>query len=134
MNFSRTKATAIAITVLLAFSLTASMMLLPNASAHSPPWNNQLFAFINVAPNPCGLGQSITIGFWLNQPPPTASTAYGDRWTNMTIHVTLPDGTTATLGPFTSDDVGGSSTQYTPTELGSYTFQMFYGGQVLGRQ
>ena len=38
--------------------------------------------------------------------PPTANGNYGDRWTNCTVLVTLPDKTTTTLGPYTSDPVG----------------------------
>ena len=47
------------------------------------------------------------------------------------MKVAKPDGTTETLGPFTSDDTGGTSTRYTPTQTGTYTFQMTYGGQTL---
>ncbi len=35
------------------------------------------------------------------------------------------------LGPFTSDDTGGTSTHYTPDQLGEYQFQMTYPGQTL---
>ena len=51
-------------------------------------------AFCNVGTNPDGVGQAVNIGFWLNEPPPTANGPYGDRWRNMTVKVTLPDGTT----------------------------------------
>jgi outer membrane protein assembly factor BamB len=49
----------------------------------------------------------------------------------MTIKVTKPDGTSETLGPFKSDDTGGTFTLYTPSMLGNYSFQMFYPGQNL---
>ena len=49
----------------------------------------------------------------------------------MMITVTLPDGTKTTLGPFTADDTGGTHTQYTPAQLGNYTFQMSFSGQTL---
>ena len=70
---------------------------LPSASAHTPPLQLQLFANINVAPNPAGLGQSVTVGFWLNEPPLTASGPYGDRYGPFTINVIKPDGTNDTL-------------------------------------
>ena len=50
---------------------------------------------------------------------------------SMTVTVTKPDGTTETLGPFTSDDTGGTFTTYTPDALGNYTFQMNFAGQTL---
>ncbi len=68
---------------------------------------------------------------WLNVPPPTASGAYGDRWENLTVVVTSPDGTKQTLGPFKSDDTGGSFTTYTPHATGNYTFQLFFLGETL---
>ena len=107
------------------------MTLLPNVDAHTPSQNIPTYAFINVSPDPAGLGQSVTVGFWLSNVPPTASGQYGDRWGNMTVKVVKPDGTTENLGPFTSDATGGTYTTYTPNQLGNYTFQMSFGGQTL---
>ena len=47
------------------------------------------------------------------------------------MKVTHPDGTTENLGPFTSDDTGGTFTLYTPTKLGNYTFEFSFAGQTL---
>jgi outer membrane protein assembly factor BamB len=120
-----------AITLFLMISIATSMTLIPNVNAHTPAWNIQTYAFCSVSPNPIGEGQHVYVNFWLNQPPPTASGQYGDRYGNMTVKVTKPDGTTETLGPFTSDATGGTSTSYTPNQIGNYTFQMFFGGQIL---
>ena len=122
---------AILIAAILTISIGASTTLLPNASAHTPPWQILTSSFIHVAPNPAGLGQTVTVGFWVNEPPPTASGPYGDRFGNMTVKVTHPDGTTETLGPFTSDDTGGTYTTYSPNSLGTYTFQMIFTGWTL---
>ena len=115
--------------VFLMILLSAPMIQLPNTSAAYPPF--QSFAFINVAPHPAGLGQTVTVGMWLAQPPPTANGPYGDRWVNFKLTITKPDGTTETLGPFTSDDTGGTYTTYTPDQLGNYTFLFTYPGQTL---
>ncbi len=122
---------AILIAILLATSISTSIALLPTTSAHTPPWQIQTSCFVHAAPDPVGIGQTVTVGFWINEPPPTAGTIYGDRYGNMTVKVTKPDGTTETLGPFTSDDTGGTFTLYTPTQLGTYTFQMFFAGWTL---
>jgi hypothetical protein len=124
------------ITTSIALLLMASIAVLsiPNTNALSPaPGKMSIptYAFIHVAPNPIGIGQTATVNFFLNRPPPTADTLYGDRWHNMTVLVTKPDGTTQTLGPFSSDAVGGAYTTYTPDQLGNYTFVFHYGGQVL---
>jgi len=125
------KSMAILISAILTISMGASLILIPSASAHSPAWNIPTIAFCNVGTNPDGVGQAVNIGFWLDLVPPDASGPYGDRWMGMTVKVTLPDGTTTTLGPFSSDDTGGSHTQYTPAEVGTYTFQLNYPGQTL---
>jgi hypothetical protein len=131
MQKPQNKTMAIMIATLLIISMSASTMTIPNTKAHSPPWNIPTYAYINVAPDPCGIGQTLTIGFWLDIVPPTASAALGDRWHNYKITVTHPDGTTETLGPFSSDDTGGTYTLYTPTQLGNYSFVFSFPGQTL---
>ena len=123
--------TAIAISLFLMFAMAFSLIALPASNAHTPAWEVPTYAFINVAPNPAGVGQQVTVGFWLNAPPPTANGPFGDRYENIKVTVTDPDGHTEELGPFTSDDTGGTHTLYTPTKVGTYTFQMNYPGQTL---
>ena len=83
-------------------------------------------AFCNVAPDPCGVGQQVTVNFWLAVPIPGAELA-----TNLEVVVTPPGGTATVLGNFTADYTGGTYTHYIPSTVGNYTFQMFYGGQQL---
>jgi hypothetical protein len=134
MKIAKSKTLTIAIAILFAFSMTASMTLISNANAVTlAPGKISIptFTFCSVSPNPIGVGQTARVNFWVNEPPPTAGAQYGDRWTGMTVKVTLPDGTTTTLGPFTSDDTGGTSTTYTPAQVGNYTFQMIFPGEIL---
>ena len=58
--------------------LLTTPMLLPTTNAHSPPWTINNIAFCTVAPNPVGIGQSVTVGFWLVLPPITAGGPYGE--------------------------------------------------------
>lgn len=131
MKDARNRIAAITIVIFFILSMAASTRFIPNASAHSPPWNIPTYSFCSVSPNPIGVGQSVRVNFWVDIPPPTAGVQFGDRWHNMTVVVTHPDGTTETLGPFTSDDTGGTVTTYTPSSVGNYTFQMIFGGQTL---
>ncbi len=131
MQNIKNKTMVILIATILTISIGASTALMPISSAHSPPWNIPTYAFVNVGTNPDGVGQAVNIGLWLGQPPATANGPYGDRWHNMMVTVTKPDGTNETLGPFTSDDTGGTATSYTPTQVGTYTFQMSFPGQTL---
>jgi outer membrane protein assembly factor BamB len=132
MQNLKNKTLTVLVAAILMISIGASTTaFLPSASAHTPSQQLQLLANINVAPNPAGLGQSVTVGFWLNEPPLTASGPYGDRYGPFTINVIKPDGTNDTLGPFISDDTGGTSTHYTPAALGTYKFQMSFPGMTI---
>ncbi len=129
MKKLKSKAMDILIAALLTFSMTASLTLFPTAGAAST--SIPTYAFVNVAPDPAGVGQTVNIGFWLDIPPPTAYGALGDRWENFKVVVTTPSGTTTTLGPFTSDDTGGTHASYTPTAVGNYTVAFSFPGQTL---
>ncbi len=102
---------AITISAILMLSL-ASIML--TTTAHDPPFKISTYAFLSIEPDPVGVGQEAYVNFWIDKPPPTAASQYGDRWHNFEVTVTKPDGTTEKLGPFTSDDTGGAHTVYTP--------------------
>ncbi|MGA2680871.1 MAG: PQQ-binding-like beta-propeller repeat protein [Candidatus Bathyarchaeia archaeon] len=120
MKMVKNKIAAIVISMLMITVIGASTAL---STAHGQI-NIPTISFCNVAPNPCGVGQTVTVNFWLAVPLASSEVA-----TNMTIKVTTPAGTTSTLGPFTSDLTGGTFTTYTPSSLGNYTFQLIYGGQ-----
>jgi len=131
MQKIKSKTMAILIAAILTISMGISMTLLPSASAHTPPIQIQLIAYMNVGPDICGLGQSVNLGFWLNTPPPTANGPYGDRYGPYTVYITQPDNTTTTLGPFISDDTGGTHYQYTPPEVGNYLIWFSFPGMTL---
>jgi hypothetical protein len=117
----------IIITAILIVSIGAMTL----ANAHTPPWQIPTYAYCSVAPNPAGLGQTVTIGMWVQIPPPTAAGTDGDRWHGFTVTITDPDGIKTTLGPFTSDATGGTWTSFTPDKLGTYSFIVNYPGETL---
>lgn len=121
----------IMVSTILILTIALSMLALPNATAHDPPQNVPTYAYLTAAPDPIGVNQQITLVFWLDKYPPTAAGFGGDRWTNMTIDVTKPDGSKQTLGPFVSDPVGGGYALYTPDQTGTYNFVFNFPGQVL---
>ncbi|MGO8805824.1 MAG: PQQ-binding-like beta-propeller repeat protein [Candidatus Bathyarchaeia archaeon] len=130
MKTIKNKIFAIAISIFFILSMTGSLTLIPSASAHTPPIKVPTYAFINAAPNPVGVGQQVTLTFWIDKVPVGAEGPYGDRWRDMTVTVTKPDGTTTTLGPYTSDSTGGASAYYTPTATGTYKLLFNFPGQV----
>jgi len=115
---------AFVLTALLAISIFA---VLPFAFAHSPPETIPSWTYISAFPNPIGVNQNINIFAWLSNVPPTGNGIYGDRY-QFTVDVKAPDGTTQTLGPYTSDPVGTIFVTFTPTQIGTYTFQAKFPG------
>jgi hypothetical protein len=116
--FDKTKTASI--TLILMLTISAIILALPTVTAHDPPREIQVYRYAVVRPNPVGVGQEALVMFWPNMVPPTAVSAYGDRYT-WNVEITKPDGTKQTLGPYTSDPVGGGWAIFTPDQLGTYT-------------
>ena len=98
-------------------TLTVSFFALLTVSAAEIP----RYSYIALQNSVIGVGQPVVIQMWSNAIPVTAQGAYGDRW-EFTVEVTTPSGSKQTLGPITSDPVGGGWTLFTPTDVGSYSF------------
>jgi outer membrane protein assembly factor BamB len=81
-------------------------------------------AYLSVAPNPIGIGQTASVDFWLDKSP------YGDQF-QFTVIVTKPNGANETLGPFASSSVGGAYTSFVPDTVGNYTFVMKFPGLTI---
>ena len=123
------KKTYLIIALFLMSSMVIPIAILPTIGAHTPTWEIPTYAYITVNPNPVGVGQEVFAVFWIDIPPPTATGIAGERWRNLKVEVTKPDGTNESLGTFTSDPIGGAYTKYTPTEIGTYTFYFSYPNQ-----
>jgi outer membrane protein assembly factor BamB len=123
--------TAIAFASFLMFAMAISLVALPAANAHDPPWTIPTYAFIEVNPNPVGVNQTTYVNMWLDKVPPTAVMYWGMMWHNFEVTVTKPDGTTETLGPFSSDATGGAWTTYVPKSVGTYKFLFNFPGQTV---
>jgi hypothetical protein len=111
--------TTTAIAIFLMLTIAATIVALPIANAHYPAWTYPTWCYCAIANSIIGVNQPEVIVFWVNAIPPTAQGAYGDRWT-FWVDITNPGGSNETLGPFTSDPIGGGYTSYTPTEVGTY--------------
>jgi hypothetical protein len=107
--------TTIAIAILI-FAMAFSIVALPTKA--QPGVTLKTYPFIDAVPNPTGVGQEVLLRFGILQQLP--SVQYG--YSGLTITVAKPDGTTETLGPYTTDSTGGSGVLYTPTQVGNYNF------------
>ncbi len=115
------------------FCMTTTMTLAPTTLAHNPPWQIQTWSYVSASPETVGVGQPTLIVVWCNLIPPTAAGQYGDRYT-FNVNIISPSGSNETLGPYTSDPVGGTYFSYTPTEVGNYTLQAFMQQHVINGQ
>ncbi len=115
--------------MLLLLSITTVMLVTPVGAQQGVSIKSYLL--LSVQPNPVGLHQTVYINAFMSVPPITASDPYGDMYTDITVKIMKPDGTTATLGPFMSDATGGTWAEYTTDQVGEYSFQAFYPGQIL---
>ena len=127
--YYKTKLSTIALVLVLAISVI--FVAFPIVSAHDPPWTIPTYSYMDVSPNPVGVNQEVFVVMWIHPNPPTASGIGGDRWRDMTLTVTAPDGSTENFGPWYSDSTGTKYILYTPTQIGEYEFTFNYPGQVL---
>jgi PQQ-like domain len=125
LRVNKAKATAIAFITMLTLT-TVLLACMPIANAEDVITT---YGFVSAQPNPIGVGQTLSIDFWINEVPPSAGGSGGDRWQGLTVTVTKPDGTSQTLGPFNSDPVGSAYTTIVPNTVGTYYFQMNFPGQ-----
>ncbi len=112
-------ASAIALLMILAMIVTLVVPFV-NAQPIYPT-----YAFLGVTPNPVGVGQTVLLHIGISQQ--TMGTT--QFWYGLTVTVTKPDGTTETLGPFTTDSTGGTGANYVPTTTGVYKFQTHFPAQ-----
>ncbi len=58
MQIQKNKTMAILIALMLTIS-SATILLLPTTTAHTPAWTTTSYAYLSVAPDPVGVGQTV---------------------------------------------------------------------------
>jgi len=132
MNTLRNKIAAITISLFFILSMSASLTLLPSASAHTPPWQITDVAHINAQPDPIGVGQPVTIIFWAAQPLPNAAITNNIRKTNYTLTITGPNGTVVFQQDYNNivNPGGEQAIEFTPATIGTYTATFNFKGMT----
>ena len=111
------------IALILMLTIAIPLFALPTANAHDPAWQITPAAFIDVEPNPVGLGQTVNIYTWVNWLMPGASLTNNIRFQNYKIDITKPDNTISTIViPIVYDSTSSAYTSYTPDQIGTYSF------------
>jgi len=111
--------TTFAAILIIAFAATVA---LPITKADSP-LVLQIYCFLSCEPDPVGVGQTLTINAFTQPIPPTAN----DRFNNISVTMTKPDGTKQTFGPVIGGPLGNWIWTYNPDTAGTYLFQMHVG-------
>jgi outer membrane protein assembly factor BamB len=150
MQISKSRILAIAIVILLMSSISFSTILIPKASAHTPAWQIPTYAYITAEPNPIGVGQSLFVYVWLDavygaaggttavigtnaSTASAALTANNYRFQNFQVVITAPDGTKETKAfAVISDPTSSQLFSFTPSQVGTYSFNFTFPGQVYG--
>jgi len=124
-----TKAIAgIALTLIMTFATLIAFAPIVNATEF------QTYIYMDAAPNPVGTGQTVYLTFIMPNVPPAQYPAANPRfgyWVGITITVTKPDGTLETLTGLQTGEAGAGYTAYTPSQLGTYKFQVNFPGQTI---
>jgi hypothetical protein len=127
MQITKNKTAAIAIAIFLMVIMTSSIAFVPNTSAHSPAWTVVSYAYIVAAPNPVGVGQTVSVVFWIDDPLPGSTVSNDIRRHDYSLTITKPDETTELhTWAVISDSTGMQYYQYTPDQVGNYTIKFNY--------
>jgi hypothetical protein len=130
MNISKLKALAVAI--LLVFSIGSSTMLLQPAEAHTPAWEIPTFPHIYVTTNPIGIGQKAQIYLFLTPTYADTNMANDYRFHNYKLVITSPSGkVTEQTFPTCQDTTSNQATSFVPDEVGIYNLTFIFPGQYV---
>jgi len=131
MQKIKNKLSTVFVCLILVASMFAVLSTIEESEAHTPPWEIPTAAFMNITPNPVGVGQNVFIVFWLDRTPSGASVSNDIRMKGYELHITRPDGTTEKMvWDVIWDTTSSQFTEYTPTQIGDYTITFVYPGQV----
>jgi hypothetical protein len=137
-KFSVNKPKNATIALILTLTISAVLVALPITTAQfdvieQPPLVIDIpsFLFVTAAPNPVGVNQIVYIGATFSKPMPTNNGEGGDYYDNVTIEIVDPSGHKTVLGPSITSMAAGITETFTPNQVGEYTVQAFYPGQIL---
>ena len=131
MKISFDKVKTILIAFLLISTVTITVFAIPQADAHTPPWQITTYAYITAAPDPVGVGQQTLIFVWLDNTIQGVAIDNSIRFRNYQLTITKPDGTNETKSwPIVTDPTSSAYTPYVPDQIGNYTLTFNFPGQI----
>ena len=121
-----------AIALFLLFAMAVSLVALPAANAHDPPWEITSYAYMIAIPDPVGVGQTTYISLWVDLAMPETQEYNDIRRLDYKLTITAPDETVALTKEWAvvPDPTGVVATSFTPDKVGTYTLKFDYAGQI----
>ncbi|MFZ7138368.1 MAG: PQQ-binding-like beta-propeller repeat protein [archaeon] len=114
----------------LVLATTSFSILLP-VSAHDPAWEIPTFAYVNAAPGTVGVNQPVLIVVFLDKTIAGTHISNDIRFYDYELTIIKPDGSTDVVNwPVVTDTTSSAFTQYIPNQVGTYTLEFNYPGQV----
>ena len=127
----KNRAIAIAFSLLLMFAMAIWLVAIPTADAHDPAWEITTYAFIHVAPDPVGQGQTVSVLMWLDKVIGGANEGNAIRFEDYKLTITDPDGhTEIETWDIVHDTTSSQYYAYVPSKTGKYTFKFEFPGQT----
>ncbi len=127
-QYCKTKLSTIALILVLAVSTI--LVALPATTAQEATEITS-YAYLLAIPDPVGVHQTTYITLWVDAPLPQADVDNDIRRHDYKLTITKPDESTETKEwPIIWDTTGIAFMAYTPDEVGEYTLQFDYAGQV----
>ena len=114
------------VTLLLLMTIAIPLIALPNATAHTPPWEITSWAYVTAAPNPIGVGQKVLIVGWSSIVLPSATATNDIRFKDLQLQITKPDNTVQTIPLPNTDSTSTAYISYTPDQIGTYAIVFKY--------
>jgi outer membrane protein assembly factor BamB len=131
MKFSTRNSKTTLIALVLTLTMAITLVAVPLASAHTPPWTIISYAYIVAAPDPVGVGQKVSIVMWVDTPMPSAVVTNDIRRHDYKLTITAPDGDEEVQEwDVVQDTTSIQYLSYTPDQAGEYTLLFEYPEQT----
>ncbi len=121
----------IAIALFLIFAMVLTLVPFLPANAVDPR-SITSYCYLNIEPNPVGVGQQTDISMWVDAPFADANYDNPVRRHDYKLTITDPDGNVALTQswPVVDDTTGVTFTSFVPNKVGVYTAVFEYAGQT----
>ncbi|MBN2260648.1 MAG: hypothetical protein JW702_08880, partial [Clostridiales bacterium] len=112
--------------LVLLLTISAISVTLPAVAAQSVP-TKATIAYLGAMPNPVGVNQQVLLHVGITDSRSSAELG----WEGLTVEVTKPDGSSETLGPYTTDSTGGTGGIFIPDMTGTYQMYTVFPQQTV---